>query len=115
VVFDFRPGRDAMDRSGSWDSSKAFCRQTAMWHMTRSAGREWFMQRAGRIRGGCFLTRYRRARIRCAPNTESEGEIVPEKLTGVYQAHASPFLRGAMFSRSPSGLFGLMVRFGGVS
>src|SRR5579864_7906777 len=34
---------DAMGRSGSWDSSKAFSKPTAMQRMTKSVGREWYM------------------------------------------------------------------------
>ena len=39
MVFDFAWVADAMGRSGSWDSSKAFSKPTAMRRMTKSVGR----------------------------------------------------------------------------
>jgi transposase len=54
VVFDFRLGRGAMGRSGSWDSSKAFSKPTAMQRMTKSVGREWYMPLVGLMQEDSF-------------------------------------------------------------
>jgi hypothetical protein len=48
---------DGMDRSGSWDSSKAFSKPMAMQRMTKSAGQEWCMQRVGRMQEDSFSRR----------------------------------------------------------
>jgi hypothetical protein len=52
VVFDFRLGRGREGPKDFWDSSKAFCRPTAMALTIAWAGRRWCMPDAGRIRGG---------------------------------------------------------------
>ena len=49
--------RDGMDRSGSWDSSKAFCKLTDTRLMTRSAGREWYMPLVGLMLEDSFSRR----------------------------------------------------------
>src|ERR1700674_436786 len=43
-----------MGRSGSWDSSKAFSKPTAMQRMTKSVGREWCMPLAGLMQEDSF-------------------------------------------------------------
>jgi transposase len=48
---------DAMGRSGSWDSSKAFSKPTAMRRMTKSVGREWYMPLAGPMQEDSFSRR----------------------------------------------------------
>jgi transposase len=48
---------DAMDRSGSWDSSKAFSKLTAIRPTIRSAGREWCTPLVGLMLEGSFLRR----------------------------------------------------------
>jgi hypothetical protein len=54
VVFDFRLAVGAMGRSGSWDSSKAFSKPTAMQGMTKSVGREWYMPLVGLMQEDSF-------------------------------------------------------------
>jgi hypothetical protein len=41
-------------RSGSWDSSKAFSKPTAMQRMTKSVGREWYMPLDGLMQEDSF-------------------------------------------------------------
>src|SRR6266852_1278469 len=48
---------DGMDRSGSWDSLKAFFKLTDTRLMTRSAGREWYMPLVGLTLEGSFSRR----------------------------------------------------------
>ena len=58
VVFDFRLVADGTDRGGSWDSSKAFSKPTAMRRMTKSVDREWFMPLVGLMLEDSFSNRY---------------------------------------------------------
>src|SRR5208337_4462915 len=48
---------DAMVRSGSWDSSKAFSKLTAIPRTIRSAGREWYMPLVGPMLEDSFSRR----------------------------------------------------------
>jgi len=48
---------DARGRSGSWDSSKAFSKPTAMQRMTKSVGREWYMPLVGLMQEDRFSRR----------------------------------------------------------
>jgi transposase len=50
-------GVDEMDRGGSWDSSKAFSKPTAMRRMTKSVGREWYMPLVGLMQEDSFSKR----------------------------------------------------------
>ena len=48
---------DGMDRSGSWDSSKAFSKPMDTRLMTRLVGREWYMLLVGLMQEGNFSKR----------------------------------------------------------
>jgi hypothetical protein len=49
---------DAMGPSGSWNSSKAFSKPTAMQRMTKSVGREWYMPLVGLMQEDSFSRQY---------------------------------------------------------
>jgi Transposase IS66 family len=68
---------DAMDQSGLWDSSKAFCKLMAMQPMIRSVGREWSMPRVGArsktvFRGGVAKS----TRPSCNSDSGADGRTV---------------------------------------
>jgi hypothetical protein len=51
-------GRPVAEGDGSWDSSKAFSKPTAMQGMTKSVGREWYMPLVGLMQEGSFSKQY---------------------------------------------------------